>query len=134
MASAGGRFLRNLRKMTVEYCPIGGSSEGVRQFLATKIKDVAKDKPEVVFIALRRLYAHPRIIYEYAGKSNSVGTVPLRNMNMDKVASEVDRLCEFGGRWAPKNERKVTMRPSLQGVWTPATYGNLRPPKETPSA
>ncbi|KJE96944.1 hypothetical protein CAOG_07188 [Capsaspora owczarzaki ATCC 30864] len=119
MSTVGvGRYIPQLRKLTLHYCRNSPSSIGMREYIDRNVVKLAQDNPAIVIQVLQRKGKHPYIEADFlAGASRTVGA---RNLTANEVEQSVERLRGLLGR---KNihlfNRQSTQNPSVQGTWQP---------------
>jgi large subunit ribosomal protein L43 len=110
------RGVWQLEKLVVQYCKIGGSSLGARQFVRYGLAGVAEQNPQVQFVARERHNRHPLLIASYRRGEDKVWS--LRKMGADEVLSRVQELRNMSGRKPNKIKNfQVTHNPTVQGEW-----------------
>eukprot|EP00038_Savillea_parva_P025954 m.50333 g.50333 ORF g.50333 m.50333 type:complete len:145 (-) comp7231_c0_seq1:118-552(-) len=108
-----------LRKLQLNYSPKGGSSKGVRKFMADELLQFAAARPETV-IEARPISdnRHPYFRAEYLSGRNF--RVDLKNLSDKMVARHATTLADADGRKHAKLQQPVqTKTPSIQGNWSP---------------
>ena len=110
------RGVWQLEKLVVQYCKIGGSSLGTRQFVRYGLAGVAEQNPQVQFVARERSNRHPLLIASYRKGEDKVWS--LRKMSAAEVLSRVQELRNMSGRKPNKIKNfHVTHNPTVQGEW-----------------
>jgi len=113
--------VRQLKKITLAYCEHGGSSQGLRTFLASSNrKEIQDTNPHIEFVYRKSNGRHPLLIAEY---QNGVSTpISLRNLEIPEIRRFIDYVNNRRGgphrNWTERR-RHVTDRPSIQGFWHP---------------
>jgi large subunit ribosomal protein L43 len=120
------RGLTQLRALRLVYCDHTGSSKGAVDFIASGRFDAFRARVGAAtadVVAEVRRGGDPHVTATYAnGRTKTVG---LKNAS----ALDAEKQCEWlrsekgkpGG--APMKRRHFTKRPSVQGQWTPFTFG-----------
>ncbi|CDK24122.1 unnamed protein product [Kuraishia capsulata CBS 1993] len=132
-----GAFIRPCRKITLQYCNVGGSSQGLRDFLTQRLTKFATKYPEIEFqVALKRGHPIVRGLYSTTMASNpailtndstkladvhtNVKTVCLRNLNIDNVENKLKLMVESSGNRLYKPKQAVqSLNQSVRGIWSP---------------
>uniref|UniRef100_A0A7S3FXT2 Uncharacterized protein n=1 Tax=Strombidium rassoulzadegani TaxID=1082188 RepID=A0A7S3FXT2_9SPIT len=115
MANRGIRQLKNIR---IYFCDIGGSSEGVRQTLASQeFVDYVQGNTHLNFEVLMRRGHHPYMSTTFI--NGFVKDIPLRNAAMDHALSHMQQVNQEFGRYGMKHNQKrvIGAAKSLQGGW-----------------
>lgn len=113
-------FVHPCKKITLQYCNWGGSSDGMRKFLTSKrLDNVAMANPYIQFDVFRKP-GHPILRAEYTNGREKV--ICVRNMNIDVIENKMKLLRDSSGdqlrRWT-KNDNVRTLNSSVRGVWSP---------------
>lgn len=115
-----GAFVFPCKKVTLQYCNWGGSSQGMREFLMSKRLDLlGKKYPFIQFEVLRKS-GHPIIRAQYINGREKV--ICVRNLNIDNVENKLKLLKDSSGevlRKRTKNDNVETLNSSVRGVWSP---------------
>lgn len=115
-----GAFIFPCKKITLQYCNWGGSSQGMRDFLTSKRLDsLSKKYPFIQFEILRKS-GHPIIRGQYNNGREKV--ICVRNLNIDNVENKLKLLKDSSGevlRRRTKNDNVETLNSSVRGVWSP---------------
>ncbi|KAI8473516.1 MAG: hypothetical protein J3K34DRAFT_410983 [Monoraphidium minutum] len=120
-----------LKRISIRYCPLGGSSSGVREYIEKDLPLFQRQHEHVTVRPELRRGHHPYIEaeFEHADPSKSdklhTHTVALRNLSRQEVRRELWWLCGSQGR--PQSSRApprrvVSRRPSIQGAWSVTTF------------
>lgn len=112
-------YVCQLKRLTIQYCYLGGSSKGVREFIDNRVIDFAKQNPAVAVYVRYRPRRHPRLIGEFLNGNSQV--VPVHNLSVEEVADFVSRLRTSSSGTKSTKLKKYwhTDRPSIQGNWSP---------------
>ncbi|CCD22644.1 mitochondrial 54S ribosomal protein mL43 NDAI_0A04890 [Naumovozyma dairenensis CBS 421] len=115
-----GAFIFPCKKITLQYCNWGGSSQGMRDFLMSKRLDkLAKQYPFIQFHVMKKS-GHPILRAEY--NNNREKVICVRNLNIDNVENKLKLLKDSSGdvlRKRTKNDNVETLNNSVRGVWSP---------------
>jgi len=116
MATRGVKQLQTLR---IAYCNHGGSSESVREYIASgKIVEFAKENPTVNVIGELRNGKHPYIKAEYLTGFHK--QICVKNESLRRIQEVIQMLNNSSGRKIKPIEASTqTDKPSVQGIWTP---------------
>ena len=135
------RGVPQIRALALYYCDVTGSSKGAKEFARSGLFEeflrrsstikastsASSDDAETAFATFVKRGRDPHVRATYAnGNSKTVG---LKNLS----ALECERHCEAlanekgkpGSR--PMKSRHFTKAPSVQGRWTPFTFGGGAP-------
>ncbi|AGO10220.1 AaceriAEL321Cp [[Ashbya] aceris (nom. inval.)] len=115
-----GTFIFPCKKITLQYCNWGGSSQGLRDFLTSKrLVKWAEKYPQIQFEVVKKA-GHPVLKAEYINGLNKA--ICVRNLNVDHVEQKLKLLRESSGaqlRHYPKNANVLSLNQSVRGVWSP---------------
>ena len=113
------RGVKQLRKIELFFCEIGGSSNRARQYIKSgKIVEFANNNPSVEVSAKLRNGNHPFIKADYV--SGFSKQVCIKNEDLERIEKVVTMLNDSSGRKIIKIGSPIkTDTPSVQGVWTP---------------
>jgi large subunit ribosomal protein L43 len=113
-----GRYVCQLKRLTLQFCSQGGSSRGLREYIDSDVTTFAKLNPAVAVYVRERRRRHPRLVGEFLNGNSRV--VSVKNFTAEQVATHVVSLRNMSGAKPVKlNKRWHTDRPSIQGNWTP---------------
>lgn len=125
------RGVTQLRALRLIYCDHTGSSRGVQHFVASGGFDALRAKlassPSTEVRAEIRRGGDPHVVATYAcGTTKSVG---LKNATAEATATQCEWLRTEKGKPGSKpiKSRHFTKHPSVQGQWTPFTFGDGAP-------
>lgn len=116
------RGVFQLKRLTLHYCEIGGSSRAIREYLGNgQLVEWAKAKPHVEIVVQPRNGHHPFVHAEYHTRNKTIHQVSVKNVDdWKQVESVLEMLSNRSGRKITKITKPVlTDTPSIQGVWTP---------------
>ena len=130
-----------LRQLTLHYCKHGGSSRGIREFIANGAADFARRNPQIEVRTAVRQNRHPFIDGFYPGDLRSFveqgaryeGCPRDRNVELgvkNSSAEDVLGKCEelrtrTGAKSVSTSKLKkwwFTKHPSIQGMWTTGMF------------
>ncbi|CAB4002725.1 39S ribosomal L43, mitochondrial [Paramuricea clavata] len=118
-----GRYICHLKRLTFNFCPVGGSSRGMRDFVNKRVTLLTENYPNIAVYVTERPDRHPRIIANYLNGSSKV--IPVKNSDVEDIQKWVDRLRSESGKKLEKNTRRWhTDNPSIQGTWTPFIHNS----------
>lgn len=113
-----GRY--QLKELVIRYCDWGGSSRGIREFIAKDLVGFADANPQLKISVVRRNNMHPVVRGRYINGREKVADV--KNISRNEVRHFTTRLRNQSGRKVKKFSKPViTERPSIQGYW----YGQV---------
>ncbi|XP_065830419.1 large ribosomal subunit protein mL43-like [Oscarella lobularis] len=113
-----GRYVRQLKRLTLQYCEHGGSSRGMRKYLEKEVNEFIASSPEVAVYVRERPGRHPRLVGEFLNGNSRV--VSTRNFDAKQIRKQVNALRDMSGEKSVKlNKWWHTDKPSIQGTWTP---------------
>ena len=126
------RGVFQLQKLTLFYCEHGGSSQAVRDFLASgRLIEWARERPHLNIKVKVRNGKHPFVKGEYLTSPNdNIHQICIKSNQAKSpdIEAALDQLYNRSGRKATKFTKPVyTDTPSIQGVWTPALNLHLTP-------
>ncbi|CAB4252071.1 similar to Saccharomyces cerevisiae YPR100W MRPL51 Mitochondrial ribosomal protein of the large subunit [Maudiozyma barnettii] len=115
-----GAFVFPCKKVTLQYCNWGGSSDGMRRFLTSERLDkFAIGNPYMQFDVLRKP-GHPILRAEYTNGREKV--ICVRNLSSEGIEAKLKLLRDSSGdqlrRWT-KNDNVRTLNSSVRGIWSP---------------
>ncbi|RZF42537.1 hypothetical protein LSTR_LSTR004456 [Laodelphax striatellus] len=116
-----GRYVPQLKRMTIKFCKSSGDSKGTREFIESKLVDFAKENPGTVVYVKPRRHRAPCVQAEYLnGEEHHIS---LHNMSLEETTKWINLLPMRSGRPTNLRLRKYwhTDSPSIQGVWSPFT-------------
>lgn len=129
MAKYGQIMLKQLR---LQYCDFGGASAGMREFLHHHLPAlVAEAGAQGVEVRAELKRGFPptlRAVYRplTEGGAERGRVVGVKNLSREGVAEQVRWLRDSQGRATNKRvppRHIISMRRSVQGTWSPATWG-----------
>lgn len=126
------RGVFQLQKLSVYYCEVGGSSQAVRDYLASgQLVEWARVRPHVQIDVRVRNGHHPHVKADYLTQTKETKHQICLKSNKAKtpnVEGIFDLLSNRSGRKIKKLTKPIyTDTPSIQGIWTPALNLHLTP-------
>lgn len=112
------RGIRQLQRINVFYCDIGGSSKTLREVLKSeRLFNYVKDLPSVKFEFFIKRNIHPRLVAEYANGYSK--TVCIRKYTEDEIFRQLFYYKNEGGHSPYKHGGNgvITFKPSIQGPY-----------------
>ena len=126
------RGVSQLRALRLVYCDVTGSSRGTKDFITSGgwdefIARVSASAPATTTSATNEIRrgCDPHVRASYANGNEK--TVGLKNLGAEAVATHCAWLASEKGARGSKPMRRgrhFTKRPSVQGRWTPFTFGS----------
>ncbi|KAI3403017.1 MRPL51 [Candida oxycetoniae] len=116
-----GAYIHPCKKITLEYCNWGGSSEGLRQLLTSgELNKIASSKPQTIF-EIRKRTGHPKLIFHYNNSDKSTkNVVDVRNIDKFKIIEKINEFSQRSGNELFKcNHKVVSNNESVRGIWSP---------------
>mmetsp|Transcript_18320 Transcript_18320/g.38118 ORF Transcript_18320/g.38118 Transcript_18320/m.38118 type:complete len:132 (+) Transcript_18320:213-608(+) len=109
---------RQLLRLTLSYCPYGGSSNGIKTVIKDYLRPIALANPDLEIAVETRGGRHPFVRGEYlTGWDKTIG---VKNEDPAKIVDKITMLNESSGRKLTKFTKPVyEKRMSVQGRWTP---------------
>ncbi|QLQ78821.1 hypothetical protein HG537_0B01690 [Torulaspora globosa] len=115
-----GAFVFPCKKITLQYCNWGGSSQGMREFLTSKrLEKLGTQYPFIQFEVLRKS-GHPLLRAQYNNGREKV--ICVKNLNIDNVENKLKLLKDSSGdilRRRAQNDNVESLNKSVRGVWSP---------------
>lgn len=125
------RGVPQLRALRLVYCDVTGSSRGAKDFITSGgwgefVARVGTTASTSTTSEVQR-GCDPHVRASYANGNEK--TVGLKNLSADAVATHCAWLASEKGKPGskPMKGRHFTKRPSVQGRWTPFTFGGGAP-------
>lgn len=117
------RGVYQLKKLTLKYCEVGGSSRAMREFIGDgHLVQWATERPHINIEVQRRQNRHPVVHADYlTNTENYLHQVSVKNYeSWEDVQAVLEQLSNRSGRKIKKITKPiVTDTPSIQGIWTP---------------
>ena len=117
------RGIFQLRKLTLKYCEVGGSSRGIREYIGDgHLVKWATEHPHVNIEVVRRQNRHPVVHADYL--TSPTETKHQISVKKKESWEDVDAILNQLANRSGRKIKKITMpvvtdTPSIQGVWTP---------------
>ncbi|KAL3230764.1 Large ribosomal subunit protein mL43 [Nakaseomyces bracarensis] len=115
-----GAFVQPCKKITLQYCNWGGSSQGMREFLKSKQLDkLALNEPHIQFEVVRKS-GHPIVRAHYTNGREKV--ICVRGEDRNVVENRIKQLKECSGEILHKRvagHNVETLNTSVRGIWSP---------------
>lgn len=115
-----GSYIFPCKKIVLQYCNWGGSSQGLREFLTSKrLPLLAAKYPYIQFEVVKKS-GHPLLRAQYNNGREKV--ICVRNLNIDNVENKLQVLKDSSGeilRHRTKNDNVESLNKSVRGVWSP---------------
>lgn len=123
-----GRYICQLKRVTLRFCKSSGSSRGVRDFIETELLNFAEGHPSTAVYLKPRRHKSPSFVAEYLNGEREV--ISCHNFTSQEM---VKWLSLYSTRSGIPLMRYIKMWhtdcPSIQGVWSPFT--NMDPALNT---
>ncbi|XP_068664053.1 large ribosomal subunit protein mL43 [Aristolochia californica] len=111
------RGVWQLQKLVVSYCDWGGSSRGIRAFMASYLPSFKENNQHLEVVTELIRGQHPHLMGFYKNKNQRV--ICVKNLTPEDIQLHATRLRNALGRKVVKlKTRHVTEHPSVQGTWT----------------
>ncbi|AET38322.1 mitochondrial 54S ribosomal protein mL43 Ecym_2609 [Eremothecium cymbalariae DBVPG len=115
-----GAFVFPCKKIILQYCNWGGSSQGLRDFLVSKrLVQWAEKYPQINFEVVKKS-GHPVIKALYTNGRNKA--ICVKNLNIDNVENKLRLLKDSSGEQLhhrTKNNNVESLNKSVRGLWSP---------------
>lgn len=116
-----GAFVKPCHKVTVQFCNWGGSSQGVRDFLAQTSRKsllaIAAQNKDTLFEVVKR-NGHPQFTFHYNNGSSQ--SVDVRNLKVEQVSKKLEEFIQKSGNAPFKfNHKVMSDNESVRGIWSP---------------
>lgn len=113
-----GNLINSCYKITLQYCNLGGSSNGIRELLKSgSLDEYAKNK-QFIFFEIKQKFGHPLLKFYYG--YNKINEVNIANLSKDSI---IEKLTEFslrtGNDLIKCNNKVVSLNESVRGIWSP---------------
>jgi large subunit ribosomal protein L43 len=116
-----GRYVNQIVRMTIKFCKNSGGSREMRKFIETRLVDTAKENPGCVIYVKPRLFKSPVMKAEYLNGNEHY--LSFYKMSSAQIEAWVKwYLTRSGAELIRINRPVSTMRPSIQGIWTPFMF------------
>ncbi|XP_066915134.1 large ribosomal subunit protein mL43-like [Clytia hemisphaerica] len=115
-----GRYVCQLKRLTINYCSDNPGSRGIRRFLDLEVDQFIENNPEVAVYLQERRGQSPRLVANYLNGNSRIIQIP----NNDDIAIRewLERLRNESGRqWRSERLHQpwLSDNPSIQGTWSP---------------
>mmetsp|Transcript_10158 Transcript_10158/g.18237 ORF Transcript_10158/g.18237 Transcript_10158/m.18237 type:complete len:136 (+) Transcript_10158:167-574(+) len=115
------RGINQLKKLTLRYCEIGGSSTTIRNYLqqSPHLINLAKSNPHITIIVKPRNGHHPYIQGDYV--TGQAKVICVKNTTEKRILEVMEMLRNTSGRKIVRLGGLAVRGDvaSIQGVWTP---------------
>ncbi|SCU97183.1 LAFA_0G10220g1_1 [Lachancea sp. 'fantastica'] len=115
-----GAYIFPCKKIVLQYCNWGGSSQGMRNFLNSKrLNLLARKYPDIEFNVIKQS-GHPLVRAHYTNGREKV--ICVRNLNIDNVENKLKSLKDSSGEilhHRVSNDYVDSLNSSVRGVWSP---------------
>lgn len=115
-----GRYICQLKRITLRFCKSSGSSRGMRDFIETELVTYAQEHPGTAVYLKPRRHKSPSFVAEYLNGEREV--ISCHNFTAEQM---IKWLNLYSTRSGIPLTRYVKMWhtecPSIQGVWSPFT-------------
>lgn len=116
----GDNFIHPCKKIIIQYCNWGGSSQGIRQFLTTdKLNNIASKHQQIEFEIVKKS-GHPVITGWYNNGRHK--PICVKNMEPMEIDKKLEILMTSSGdilRRYTKNDNVKSLNKSVRGIWSP---------------
>eukprot|EP00056_Hartaetosiga_gracilis_P002931 m.58264 g.58264 ORF g.58264 m.58264 type:complete len:139 (+) comp11254_c1_seq1:136-552(+) len=112
-----GRFVPQLRKISLCYCRGHVASSGMREFVEKNVMDIGVKNKQTVFVVQSTPRKDPLIKAQYLNGREK--TVNVRSMSRKEIMGEVQKLSEESGYRPRKfgSNPVTSSKASIQGDW-----------------
>ncbi|XP_050436126.1 39S ribosomal protein L43, mitochondrial [Adelges cooleyi] len=115
-----GRYMCQLKRVTLRFCKSNGSSRGIRDFIETNLLAFAEEHPETAVYLKPRRHKSPSFVAEYLNGEREV--VSCHNFTAPQITKWLTLYSTRSGIPLQKHLKMWhTDCPSIQGVWSPFT-------------
>jgi len=115
-----GRYMCQLKRITLRFCKSSGSSRGMRDFIETDLITFAQDHPGTAVYLKPRRHKSPSFVAEYLNGERSV--ISCHNFTSQQMVKWLNLYTTRSGIPLMKYLKMWhTECPSVQGVWSPFT-------------
>lgn len=115
-----GRYICQLKRITLRFCKSSGSSRGIRDFIETDLISFAQDHPGTVVYLKPRRHKSPSFVAEYLNGQHEV--VSCHNFTSQEMVKWLNLYTTRSGIPLTRYIKMWhTECPSIQGVWSPFT-------------
>ncbi|KAJ7987528.1 hypothetical protein DPEC_G00327430 [Dallia pectoralis] len=115
-----GRYVCQLKRLSLVFSKKGQSSLGVREFLEEGVVDFAKNNPGTVVYVSPQERSVPKIVAEYLNGNVKEEAIPCKTSQ--QIAELITKLTNQSGLDIIRIRKPIhTDSPSIQGQWHPFT-------------
>ncbi|KAL6942016.1 hypothetical protein ACO0QE_003180 [Hanseniaspora vineae] len=115
------QYIPACRKITIQYCNWGGSSEGIRQYLKSgQINKLLENNKHIEFEIVNKNGTHPVITGHYANQR--IKPICIRNLTGSRIEEKLNVIKSSSGsklRNVAKNKNVQSNSESVRGIWSP---------------
>ncbi|VVT49316.1 mitochondrial 54S ribosomal protein mL43 [Magnusiomyces paraingens] len=113
-----GSFILQCKKITLQYCNWGGSSQGMRELLSKELKQIAAANPKIEFVVQQKS-GHPSVIGEYVTGNKKFVTA--RNLSAADIRRKIALVRDSSGKQQLQKYKYPvkSINESVRGVWSP---------------
>lgn len=116
-----GRYVCQLKRVTLKFCKSHGGSRGVREYIETDLVDFARSNSGTVVYLKPRRHRGPVIKAEYL--NGNTDWLYCQNYTRDEVRKWLEYMLTKSGNPIVRFRKPYhTDSPSIQGVWNPFTH------------
>ena len=118
-----GRYVCQCKRLSIQYCPVGAASRGVRHWLDYEAHKFVTSNPQIAVYAVKVPEKSPQVRATYMNGAHRSHMIPNED---DRAIWELfEKLrVESGRDWRNTRLRKpwISTQPSIQGTWQPFLY------------
>lgn len=115
-----GRYVCQLKRITLRFCKSSGSSRGMRDFIETDLISFAQDHPGTAVYLKPRRHKSPTFVAEYLNGEREV--ISCHNFTAQHMTKWLNLYSTRSGIPLMRYMKMWhTECPSIQGVWSPFT-------------
>ncbi|XP_014248775.1 39S ribosomal protein L43, mitochondrial [Cimex lectularius] len=116
-----GRYVCQLKRITLKFCKSNGDSKGFREFLETELVNFANKNPGVVVYVKPRRHRAPTLTAEYLNGQKDY--INCHNFSKEEVYKWINLFTQRSGKEVMRYRKNwQTNNPSIQGIWTPTKF------------
>lgn len=113
-----GIFVLPCKRIELQYCNWGGSSQGMRDFISNRLSKFASSHPQIEFNVIKKR-GHPVVKGHYS-ENNNIKPICVRNLNVDNVENALKKVINSSGRKLKNPKQNVeSLNESVRGIWSP---------------
>lgn len=118
-----GRYICQLKRVTLRFCKSSGSSRGIRDFIETDLISFAQEHPGTAVYLKPRRHKSPSFVAEYLNGEREV--ISCHNFSSQQMVKWLNLYTTRSGIPLMRYIKMFhTECPSIQGVWSPFTNMN----------